>query len=72
MKSFRLAVLSLTVALAARADEGIWLFNHPPRQILMDRYQFDASDPWLDHLRNAERTGSTHSMSAISRNSPDT
>ena len=53
MKSFHLAVLSLTVALAARADEGMWLFNQPPRQILLDRYQFNAADPWLDHLQKS-------------------
>ena len=53
MKSFNLALLSLTLALTARADEGMWLFNQPPRQILRERYQFDATDPWLEHLQKS-------------------
>jgi hypothetical protein len=53
MKSLNLAVLSLTLALGAAADEGMWLFNQPPRQILRERYQFDATDAWLDHLQKA-------------------
>ncbi len=53
MKSFNIAVLSLTLALGAPADEGMWLFNQPPRQILRERYQFDATDPWLEHLQKA-------------------
>ncbi|HXR06108.1 MAG TPA: S46 family peptidase, partial [Candidatus Acidoferrum sp.] len=53
MKSFNLAFLSLTLALTAQADEGMWLFNQPPRRILRERYQFDASDAWLEHLQKA-------------------
>jgi hypothetical protein len=45
--------LSLALPLAARADEGMWLFNQPPRRLLAERYHFDATDPWLDHLRRA-------------------
>lgn len=32
-------------------DEGMWLFNNPPRAQLKERYQFDPTDEWLDHLR---------------------
>ena len=53
MKPLNLAVMSLTLALGAHADEGMWLFNQPPRQILHDRYQFDASDAWLEHLQKS-------------------
>jgi len=53
MKSLNLALLTLPLALAAGADEGMWLFNQPPRQILRERYQFDATDPWLEHLQKA-------------------
>jgi hypothetical protein len=53
MKSFHITILTLTLALGAGADEGMWLFNQPPRQILRDRYQFDATDAWLDHLQKA-------------------
>src|SRR5581483_3095133 len=44
---------SMTLTLAARADEGMWLFNQPPRQMLKERYQFDATDPWLEHLQKS-------------------
>ena len=53
MKLFNLAAMSLTIAFTARADEGMWLFNQPPRQILRDRYQFDATDAWLEHLQKS-------------------
>jgi hypothetical protein len=35
------------------ADEGMWLFNHPPRQQLRERYGFEISDAWLEHLMKA-------------------
>ena len=53
MKSCFFACLCLALPLAARADEGMWLFNDPPRALLRDRYHFDPSDAWLDHLRLA-------------------
>jgi hypothetical protein len=37
----------------ARADEGLWLFNQPPREMLRDRHQFDPSDAWLEHLQKS-------------------
>lgn len=40
-------------AVTASAGEGMWLFNQPPRQLLRERHQFDASDAWLDHLQKA-------------------
>src|ERR1019366_8915085 len=49
-----LATCSLQFAPAtARADEGMWLFNQPPRQLLRERYQFDATDAWLEHLQKS-------------------
>jgi hypothetical protein len=35
------------------ADEGMWLFNNPPRAQLKERYNFDPTDAWLDHLQKA-------------------
>ena len=31
----------------------MWLFNQSPRQLLRERYQFDATDAWLDHLQKS-------------------
>ncbi|HEX4142433.1 MAG TPA: S46 family peptidase [Pirellulales bacterium] len=37
----------------AQADEGMWLFNAPPRELLKAKYDFDATDAWLAHLQQA-------------------
>ncbi len=43
----------LLFATAAIADEGMWLFNRPPRDLLKQRYNFDPSPTWLDHLQKS-------------------
>src|SRR5882672_3503168 len=59
-------LVSLLVARAG-ADEGMWLFNQPPRQLLKERYQFKATDEWLEHLqRSSIRFNSGGSGSFIS------
>jgi hypothetical protein len=51
------------------ANEGMWLFNHPPRQQLKEKYGFDATDGWLDHLqRSSVRFNSGGSGSFVSPN----
>jgi hypothetical protein len=40
-------------AVAVRADEGMWLFNNPPRKLLKDKYNFDATDEWLEHVQKS-------------------
>lgn len=45
-------VLMLSVAFA-QADEGLWLFNAPPRDLLQTRYGFRPSDDWLLHLQQS-------------------
>ncbi len=46
--------LSLGVTLAAaRGDEGMWLFNAPPKEQLQQKYHFDPTPQWLDHLQKA-------------------
>jgi hypothetical protein len=47
-----LTALSL-VAVAARADEGMWLFTNPPRELLKDKYKFDPTDKWLEHVQKS-------------------
>ena len=53
MKCLLLAGLLAGAVGVARGDEGMWLFNAPPREILHDRYQFDATDAWLTHLQKS-------------------
>jgi hypothetical protein len=50
------AVLSSALLLAglrAPADEGMWLYNHPPRELIRERYGFELTDALLDHLQKA-------------------
>ncbi len=37
-----------TALTAVRSDEGMWLLNEPPRQLLKDKYGFDLTDAWLE------------------------
>jgi hypothetical protein len=53
MKVSLLAALFCVQAFAARTDEGMWLFNQPPREILRERYRFDATDAWIEHLQKS-------------------
>src|ERR1035438_7522518 len=53
MKSFLTVAFVCFFLLAVRADEGMWLLNQPPRDILRDRYQFEPTGAWLDHLQKS-------------------
>src|SRR5204862_7150022 len=53
MKPSLLAALCCIMALGLRADEGMWLYNQPPRQLLRERHQFDATDAWMEHLQKS-------------------
>jgi hypothetical protein len=35
------------------ADEGMWLFNHLPKERLQERYDFDPTEEWAEHLRSS-------------------
>jgi hypothetical protein len=37
----------------ARADEGMWLFSNPPRKILKEKYGFEPTDKWLEHVQKS-------------------
>ena len=53
MKLTKLVCLStiLTCSLpTAIGDEGMWLFNDLPMQMLKDRYGFEPSHEWAEHL----------------------
>ena len=47
-------VLILIVSpLTSFADEGMWTFDNPPRKIWKERYKFEPTDAWLEHVRLA-------------------
>jgi hypothetical protein len=37
----------------SHADEGMWLFNNPPYKTLQDKYHFQPTAAWLEHLQKA-------------------
>lgn len=41
------------LATIARADEGMWLYNAPPCQLLKDKYGFKPTEAWLEHLQKS-------------------
>jgi peptidase S46-like protein len=45
--------LSFLLGVSARADEGMWLYNQPPRKLVSERYGFDLTDSWLEHLQKS-------------------
>ena len=53
MKRLRFAALGLAVfaSTALHADEGMWTFDRPPSQAIQQRYGFNVTKEWLDHLR---------------------
>jgi len=54
---------------SALADEGMWLFNAPPLKQLREKYQFEPSPQWLEHLQKASvRFNSGGSGSFVSPN----
>src|SRR5881392_3066940 len=56
-------------ATVAIADEGMWLFNAPPLKQLKEKYNFEPTQRWLEHLQKASvRFNSGGSGSFISAN----
>lgn len=69
LSSAALLLLSLGPSGPAFADEGMWLFNKPPVKILKERYGFEPSKEWLEHLQKSSvRFNSGGSGSFVSKN----
>lgn len=43
----------LTVAALVRADDGMWLLNAPPAEQLKQRYGFEPTPAWLEHVQRS-------------------
>src|SRR5438128_11779968 len=60
---------AIAFAASAAADEGMWLFSAPPLRQLKERYQFEPTPQWLEHLQKASvRFNSGGSGSFVSAN----
>src|SRR5579885_2511021 len=46
-------VLLLFAVPVVYGDEGMWLFNNPPRDHLKKKYDFDVTQEWLDHVQKS-------------------
>src|SRR6266481_3512061 len=74
MNSRKLSAITITCLIgfttAAIADEGMWPFNAPPLKQLKEKYQFEPTSQWLEHLQKASvRFNSGGSGSFVSANS---
>src|SRR2546425_1910347 len=64
-----LLVCAVAFNSSALANEGMWLFNAPPLKQLREKYQFEPTPQWLDHLQKASvRFNSGGSGSFVSAN----
>ena len=70
MKLTRYIVLFALCAICipfSYADEGMWLFNNPPYKTLQDKYHFQPTAAWLEHLQKSSvRFNSGGSASFVS------
>ena len=48
-----LVVLVLLNIPVSFADDGMWTFDNPPRKQWKERYNFEPTEAWLEHLRLA-------------------
>src|SRR2546430_2587311 len=64
-----LVVFAVGLNTSALADEGMWPFNAPPLKQLKEKYQFEPTSQWLEHLQKASvRFNSGGSGSFVSAN----
>src|SRR5436305_1770236 len=62
-------VCAFESAASGFADEGMWLFNAPTLKQLKEKYQFEPTQQWLEHLQKASvRFNSGGSGSFVSAN----
>jgi hypothetical protein len=53
-KTFLAASLAVFCGTGAlRSDEGMWLYNDPPRERVRAKYGFELTDAWLEHLQKS-------------------
>jgi hypothetical protein len=55
MRTWQMTAMILLSGLgaAASADEGMWLFERPPVKQLKQRYGFEPSPAWLEHVQKS-------------------
>ncbi|MCX6555673.1 MAG: S46 family peptidase, partial [Candidatus Aminicenantes bacterium] len=43
--------MMLAAALPLAADEGMWTLDNPPLKQLKEKYGFEPTPAWLEHIR---------------------
>ncbi|MGH9971838.1 MAG: S46 family peptidase [Pyrinomonadaceae bacterium] len=61
-------LIAILFPLPLFADEGMWTFDNPPRKFWKERYGFDPSAAWLEHVRLASVRVENASGSFVSPN----
>ena len=53
MKRILLSILILILCFPSSlfADEGMWTFDNPPLKVWKEKYKFEPSPEWMEHLR---------------------
>src|SRR5262249_8111305 len=63
------ALFSMVPVTPAHSDEGMWLYNNPPLKQLKERYGFEPTPQWLEHIQKSSvRFNSGGSGSFVSPN----
>jgi hypothetical protein len=63
------ALIIMTINVPVKSDEGMWLYNDAPYQLLKDRYSFEPTSAWLEHIQKSSvRFNSGGSGSFVSEN----
>ena len=69
MRPYCLVGILLSALSTAHADEGMWLFNKPPVRQVKEKYGFEITPEWLEHLQKSSvRFGNGGSGSFASAN----
>src|SRR5436190_18047496 len=64
-----IVAMLMSTAVPVFADEGMSLFNNPPVTQLKEKYQFEPTPQWLEHLQKSSvRFNSGGSGSFVSAN----
>ena len=62
-------IVAMAMNTSVFADEGMWLFSAPPLKQIKQKYQFEPTPQWLEHLQKASvRFNSGGSGSFVSAN----
>lgn len=65
---FAFVLVMVVSPLPLFADDGMWTFDNPPRKQWKERYNFEPSDAWLEHVRLASVRVEGSSGSFVSPN----